>query len=146
MKMKINITFLILLSLFFFNGCARSYNVQLFSFPPETKPHESGWIYLGQIVSWDPFGKKSTDKGKREIEINITDKNKKAILQDKLQIDCATLEGNIHWDKFEMLTIELNETGNPYSEDEYNKNLTKEGPRHLVTLSYVWNGSEFIKN
>jgi hypothetical protein len=42
-------------------------------------------------------------------------------------------------------SIELFEEGNQFFTDEYNKKLVKEGPRHLLILTYAWDGNEFIK-
>ena len=38
------------------------------------------------------------------------------------------------------------EVGNEYAEDEYNQQLIKEGPKHLITLHYVWDGIKYIKS
>ena len=135
-----------MITLLFFTSCyRRSYSGQFFSFPPESKPHESSWTYQGQIIAWDPFGKTGTDKCKRKIEIYIKNKNDDNVLRDNFDLNCASLRGKIHWVKFEKLTIELFEEGNKFANDEYNKLLLKEGPKLLITLNYVWNENKFIK-
>ena len=67
------------------------------------------------------------------------------LLHDEIELVSSMLDKKIIWNKFESLQIMLYESGNEYAEDEYNKKLVKEGPRHLITLNYYWNGSKFIK-
>ena len=127
-------------------GCARSYSSIHFSYPPSSAPHEDNWTYSGLILAWDPLGKRPTEKGIRKIEIRIKDKDNKVVLKDQLELDCASIDRKIHWEKFDNLTIELFERGNEYAEDEYNRGLVKEGPKHLLTLKYHWNGTRFKRS
>ena len=83
--------------------------------------------------------------GQRKIEIFIYDKKENKLLHDEIILDCASLEREISWDKFDSLTIKLYERGNQFANNEYNKKLIKEGQRHLITLNYSWNGNKFTK-
>ncbi len=145
MKRKFNLTIVQLFFVFLLCSCSRSYTTISFSYPPNSEPHENNWAYIGQILTWDPLGNKSTEKGKRKIEIKIKDKNNKNVLHDTFELECASVDRNIHWEKFENLNIELFEKGNQFATDEYNERLIKEGPMHLLTLNYIWNGNGFIK-
>jgi hypothetical protein len=124
-------------------SCSQSYSFQAFSYPPESKPHETNWEYFGKIISLDPRGKSPVEKGKRKVEIVIIDKAQNKILKDKLELECASLRSKIQWSKFEEITIKIYEVGNQYAEDDYNKKLIKNGPNLLITLSYFWDGKQF---
>ena len=136
----------IILCFLFLFSCSRSYNSQYFSFPPGSKPHEDDWTYLCQIISWDPFWKNSTEKGNRKVQIFIQDTEKHDLLQDELKVESASIDAKIKWEDRQHIELMLYERGNEYAEDEYNKLLIKNGPRHLVTLNYFWNGEKYIKN
>ncbi len=45
------------------------------------------------------------------------------------------------WQRFQEIDISLQEVGNEYTEDDYNKALLAEGPRQLARLRYVFNKS-----
>ncbi|MCP3876249.1 MAG: hypothetical protein GY699_24290 [Desulfobacteraceae bacterium] len=132
-------------TLFLIFGCSRSYSIFFFSYPADSQPHENNWTHLGKIIAWDPRGKKATEQGKRKIEIIIHDKKESKLLHDEIELVSSMLDKKIIWNEFENLQIMLYESGNEFVEDEYNKKLVKEGPRHLITLNYYWNGSKFIK-
>jgi hypothetical protein len=129
-----------------FASCSRSYSIQAFSFPPGSKPHESNWTYICKVIDWQQIGKNHVEKGKRNIEIIISDKNKKNVLEDSFEIESASIRTNIKWLQLKHLTLELYEVGNKYADDEYNKNLLNKGPRHLITLNYVWDGEKYVKS
>jgi hypothetical protein len=145
MKIKIYQVIALFLALLYLCAWSHSNNFQVFSFPPGSKPHQDNWTYLCKVIDWAPFGKASVEKGKRKIDIIIHDKSKINVLQDTLEIESASIETKIKWYKFEHITLSLYERGNEYAKDEYNKRLIKEGRKHLVTLSYVWNGEKYTK-
>jgi hypothetical protein len=128
-----------------FSSCSRSYSFQAFSYPPDSQPHENNWTYICKVIDWQQTGKRQVEKGKRKIEIIINDRNKNNVLEDTLEIESASIETKIQWAELEQLTLDLYEVGNEYAEDEYNKQLIKEGPKHLITLNYVWDGKKYIK-
>ena len=99
-----------------------------------------------QVIDWAPWGKKATEKGERKIQIIITDKNKTNVLREELVLESASIKSKIKWDNLESLTLDLYEIGNQFAEDHYNKQLIKEGPRHLITLSYEWDGKKYINS
>lgn len=146
--MKSTIHKIAALSLFLmlFCGCSRTYSGQYFSFPPGTKPHENNWEYLCKIINWQQLGKHPVEKGKRKIEITINDKDKNKVLEDAFEIESASIETKIKWEKFEKISLDLYEVGNQYADDDYNKQLITTGPRHLTTLKYVWDGKKYIKS
>jgi hypothetical protein len=126
-------------------SCSRSYTFTAFSYPPTSKPHEDNWTYFGKVLIWDPVGKQPTEKGKRNLEITIHDRNKKVVLHDKITITSASMDAKVRWDQFKHIEIDLFERGNEYSKDEYNQKLLQNGPILLVTLKYVWTGNQFEK-
>ena len=146
MKIKTQQITTILFALLFLSGCSRSYSGQIFSFPPGSKPHENDWTYLCKVIDWAPRGKNATEKGKRKIQIIIHDKNKNNVLWDEFELESASIESKIQWIKFENVTLDLYERGNEYAEDDYNKKLIKSGPKHLITLNYVWDGKKYIRS
>jgi hypothetical protein len=144
LKIKIHEISAAIIVLLLLCSCSRSYTGQFFSFPPGSKPHENDWTYLCQVIYWAPLGKKGTDKGKRKIQVIITDKNN--VLREEFELESASIESKIQWENLEGVTLDLYERGNQFAEDEYNNQLLKEGPRHLITLSYTWDGKKYIKN
>lgn len=146
MKNKVHQISTLLFILLLLFSCSRSYNGQYFSFPPGSKPHENNWTYLCKVISWDPVGKEPTDKGNRKIQIIIHDKEKNNLLRDEFELVSASINSRIKWENRKHLNLEIYERGNQFAEDDYNKQLIKEGPRHLITLSYVWVGNKYIKS
>ena len=142
--MNFNKIFILFLSIIVLCSCSQSYSFQAFSYPPESQPHETNWMYLCKVISWDPRGKHPVEKGKREIEIIIVDKTQNMVLEDKFEIESASIRSEIRWANFEILTLEIYEVGNEYADDSDNKKLVMEGRKHLKTLSYIWNGKKFI--
>jgi hypothetical protein len=146
LKTRIQKTTVVSFVLMFLCSCARSYSSQYFSYPPDSKPHENDWTYFCKIIIWDPFGNRPVEKGKRKIEIVINDKNKNKVLEDKFEIESASVETKIKWMELKQITFDLYEVGHKHAEDEYNKLLIKEGPKHLVTLNYICSGKKYIKS
>ncbi|MFZ5564048.1 MAG: hypothetical protein ACOZBW_08335 [Thermodesulfobacteriota bacterium] len=127
-------------------SCSRSYSGEFFSFPPRSKPHENNWTYLCQVTNWAPFGKNATERGNRKIQIIVNDKNKTKMLEDEFELVSASIRSKITWERIEKLSLDLYEVGNKFAEDDYNKKLIEEGPRHLITLNYIWDGKKYIKS
>ncbi len=146
MKIRINKISVIFLAFLFLYSCARSYSGQYFSFPPGSEPHENDWTHLCKIIVWDPFGKRPIERGKRKIQVFIQDKDKNNVLTDKFVLESASIESKVRWEKFERITLYIYEVGNKFAEDDYNKRLIKAGPKHLITLRYLWDGKKYIKN
>ncbi len=136
----------LLFTLILFSSCSRDYSFQSFAFPPDSQPHENNWSYLCKVIYWQQAGKVPVEKGKRKIEIIINDKNKNKVLEDTFEIVSTSIETKIQWTEFERLVLNIYEKGNKYAEDEYNKKLIKDGPKHLITISYVWDGNKYIKS
>ncbi len=63
-----------------------------------------------------------------------------------MEFESASIASKIQWEESERLTLDIYERGNQFAEDDYNKQLTEEGPRHLITLSYAWDGNKYIKS
>lgn len=136
MKTKI---FYFLVIAFLVGGCARSYTSQYQAFPPGTVPHEKGWSHLCQVVTWAKHRGPITRKGPKNIEIIIKDNVGKILLGDEVSVESASTRPEIEWTKFENVRVVVYETGNEYSEDDYNRALVKGGPKLLLTLSYTYN-------
>ncbi len=139
--------FLLFILLFLLTSCVEHYTGQFFSFPPGSKPHTNDWLYLGDItITSDKLP--LTAKSNRNVNIKINDKNKRLFLNEDLTFNCASIRANIVWNEFEKIIIELYEEGNPYSEDEYNKQLIISGSNHLITLIYKYDpkNKKFIRD
>ncbi|MBP7434149.1 hypothetical protein KA996_11455 [bacterium] len=119
-------------------SCKSHYTLQGFSFPPGSKAHENNWEYYGKVIV-TCYEKKFTNKNEKTVEIKINDREKKLLLEDKFKFDAASIEAKVEWEKFEEITVELLEEGNQFSEDEYNKQLLKNGPKSLRKLKYIYN-------
>jgi len=122
------------------SGCrGTNYTVQLFSYPPDTKPHDSNWEYLGKIVVYSKEEGPLTRKSKKSVDITIVDREQNRVLEDKHTFDCASIRASIEWEQFENIHITLFEEGNEFAEDSYNKDLSKKGRVVLVELEYKFN-------
>lgn len=144
-EMKSHKVIAIIFSMFLLTSCCRSFGSQLFSYPPGSKPHENNWTYFGVVRQWEPNFKALSQRGKRKIEIIVSDKSDHKVLEDSFQIDSAYIHPEINWTTFEELSINLYEEGNKFASDDYNKQLIKEGPRKLNTLLYSWTGNKFVR-
>jgi hypothetical protein len=127
-------------------SCSRSYSFQAFSYPPGSKPHETNWTYLLKVISWDPRGMHPVERGKRDIDIIINDKTKNTILEDKIELESASIRSEVRWTNFERLTLDIYEVGNEYANDSYNKKRIAKGRKLLKTLIYVWDGKKYIRH
>ena len=144
MKRRFDISIAVLTCLLFLAACSGSYSGYHFSYPPGSEPHENNWTHLGKILVWDPYGKGTTDRAEKKVEITIVDKNKKNILRHKIKQTSASISQEVYWEEFGRITIKLFEVGNKYAEDQYNKHLVEQGPKHLITLSFSWDGDKFV--
>ena len=63
-----------------------------------------------------------------------------------MELESASIDCKIQWSEFERLTLNLYESGNKFANDEYNMSLIKEGPKHLITLTYVWDADKYVKS
>lgn len=126
-------------------ACSRGYSGQHFSYPPGSKPHEDNWQYAGVVRQWEPLFKSIAEKGKRKVDIVVTTKDYRKVLEDSFHVESAGLRPRITWNRFAELVIVLYEEGNQFADDEYNKKLIREGPRKIAILLYDWNGEGFVK-
>jgi hypothetical protein len=86
------------------------------------------------------------ERGKRDIDIIINDKTKNTVLEDKIELESASIRSEVKWTNFERLTLDIYEVGNEYADDSYNKKRIAEGRKLLKTLIYVWDGEKYIRN
>lgn len=125
--------------LLFAASCRKTdYAGQYFSFPPGSKPHENNWEYTG-VITVSSNQTPITAKSKKKVNIKIYDRNESIYLNEEYEFDSASIDANVVWEKFEEIRIELDEVGNEFAEDDYNKQLVKSGPNKLLNLTYKYN-------
>lgn len=146
---KRSISFFVLLIILSFAGCKGAvYSGQYFAFPPDSKPHENNWDFLGEVIASTKESGPFSQKSLKKIQIYIIDKNKRKLLSDEFHFKCGGIESSIQWETFEKIQIRINEVGSAYVEDAYNKQLLKTGPRLLLDLHYIYDdlSKKFIKS
>lgn len=130
---------IILVALFLYGCKGEVYSGKLFSYPPNSQPHDNNREYLGKVIVTQKENTPFTRKAHKTIRINIEkDSNQKKYLSDKLIFFCADIDPVIEWDHFENLNITLFEVGNEFADDDYNRQLIKTGPQKLIHLFYVF--------
>ncbi len=132
---------IITISLILYACKSKAYYGKHFSYPPNSKLHESNWKYRGFVKITSNKSGAFSNKSKKHIRIEVIDKEKNNYLNDELDFNCGGIDIIIKWEKFEILNIILNEVGSEYVNDNYNKQLIKEGPRDLINLKYNFNHS-----
>ncbi len=116
-----------------------AYSILYFTYPPDTKPHEGDYEYLGMIYYETQQGENSTDRKQKNVRIEIKDKEKNIKLKREYQLTSATIDHKTTWDDLNTLRIELYERGNKYNDtDDYNRFLLEEGPRKLLVLEFTY--------
>jgi len=137
--------FLIIFIIMLLSSCLKvEYSTQLFSFPPESKPHVHNWQYLliiNVFTSQKPISKKS----KKKVQLKIIDKKKNILLDDSYYLYCASVNASVVWKNFKTINIELLEVGNKYAVDRHNIYLLKSGPTKLMDLLYTYKNKHYIK-
>lgn len=120
-------------------GCKGSVNSShLFSYPPDSLPHDDRWTYLGEVMVSSKERGPLTRKSRKSVVISVVDRNKKVYLSDQFKFECANIESSITWEDFKEIQIVLSEVGNKFAEDSYNQQLVKKGPHRLAGLKYVY--------
>jgi hypothetical protein len=112
------------------------YSTRFYSYPPSSSPHGNDWDYLGFIKMTSTEKGTFSSKSKKRVTITVMDKDNNIYLDDKLTFICSGIKAIIKWDQFKQLEIILNEVGNRFAQDEYNKQLLLNGPNNLVCLKY----------
>jgi len=137
---KIYLLFLILLctSMVIVNCRGSVYSFYAFSYPPSSKPHEDNWEYLGKVIVASNEVGALSKKSKKGVQIIVVNKLKQTVLSDDLKFVCGSIDAKIIWQQFEEIEITLYEIGNPYAEDEYNKELIVKGPNRIAHLEYLF--------
>lgn len=107
---------------------------QEFSFPANTKPHESGWKYRGTVrmTSSGPW----LERNSKTIEIYVYDNAGKQTLLERLTIPVGPLQVAVVWNEERVLSIALVEEGNPFGAGDYNALLLQRGPSPVKKLTY----------
>jgi len=126
-----NIIFLAVILLISLTACKGSYSFNLFSFPPNTKPHENHWTYLGKIVVYDNPAFFSTKPPKKTLEISISDTQGNTLLTDKVNVVGVSFRYHIEWEASDNLLINVSESGQSASNP-------------LVSLNYQLKNNKFI--
>ena len=89
------------ISVLLIGACARSYSSQLFAFPSEVKPHESGWTYLGTVTIWDKSGVAPLEPVNKKMSVVIRDVDGEKLLDETFEVlpvdTLDELERNIYW-------------------------------------------------
>lgn len=112
------------------------YLYKAFTFPPGSLPHEDKWQYSGKVIVSSNESGPLAKKSKKKVQIKVTDRKENIMLSDDFSFVSANIEATVTWDKFDEIDIILSEVGNQYAEDQYNKDLLKNGPRQLACLKY----------
>jgi len=99
---------LIVILLTTLTACTSSYSFKLFSFPPNTQPHDNDWTYLGKIVVYDKPGISSTEMAEKTLEITVTDTQGNELLTDHVIVVGGSFRYHIQWESLENLHIEVN--------------------------------------
>ncbi len=117
------------------------YTLQIFCFPPGSKPHEGDWQYETMIIVLSDE-RPLTSKSKKVVKIRIHDQNKTIFLNENFEFNCASIKANVLWNEFEQISIELFEEGNKFAKDKYNEQLMGSGPKRLIELMYQYDHDE----
>jgi hypothetical protein len=131
--------FLVTLVLSACNGTP--YSFMLFSYPPNTRPHDDGWQYLAKVAVFSEKQGALTNRTKKNIHISIIDRKKRVYLTHTLQVVSANVGSTFRWDRFEEMHVDLLEVGNEFADDAYNRMLLKSGPNVLARLTFTYDAS-----
>lgn len=129
------ITGLLVIFSFTLSCSGSEYTTHHFSYPPGTKPHENEWQYM-TLVTVTSKQSPITKKSRKKVNIQVYDRNKTTLLNEDFEFVVASIDAKVVWNKFEELSVELDEVGNKFAEDTYNVHLVKSGPNKLLKLTY----------
>lgn len=76
-----------------------------------------------------------TDRSSKEVQLTIVDHSENLLLEKRYSFFCASIKATADWVEFDSLNLKLNEVGNSFAKDEYNKKLIEIGPITLIQLS-----------
>lgn len=120
------------ISVLVIGACTRSYSSQLFTFPSEVKPHESGWTYLGTVTVWDKSGVAPQEPANKRMTVVIRDADGERLLDEHFEIHGGTFEHRIEWNEVRFLRIETWGT-KPQSD------------KPLLVLNFEFDGADFTQ-
>lgn len=115
------------------------YTIQAFTFPKGSKIHKNDWAYMTKIKvssKHTPI----TDKSNKIVEITIYDNLENNLFERRFSFFCASIKATAEWENFDSLNVNLQEVGNKYAKDNYNKKLIINGPLTLIQLSLKYDG------
>ena len=120
-----------LLSFLFLGACTGSYSFQMFTYPSDVPPHESGWLYRGKIVTVDPYGVSPTEPVEKSLIVSIETGAGNTILSDEMKITGGTFQYEVTWQEKEELLISI-------------FGLVPKSEEPIKTLTYHFNGKTFV--
>jgi hypothetical protein len=127
--------FLLFIFLFLFTFTCRdggTYKFSLFSYPPNSTPHESDWEYLGEVYLWE----QNKNYGVTHVTIAVENKNDEYLLIDKFELSLPSnmIDACEKWDVFDSLTIYFSKCDDFCCDDS--------GAVHFQERLYIYNESE----
>ena len=121
----------------------KDYTVKAFTFPKGSKVHKNDWDYMAEIIvssSHTPI----TDKSKKNVIIKILNSSKKVLFEKEYDFIGASIRAYATWDVYHTISLKIQEEGNEYAEDKYNKDLIQSGPKIMVDLLCHYNQEKSI--
>jgi hypothetical protein len=133
-----------LVSLLLLISCGKKeYTVKALTFPKGSKVHKNDWDYMAEVIvssSHTPI----TDKSKKNVKIKIINNLKKVLFEKEYDFIGASIRAYATWDVHHTISMRIQEEGNKYAEDKYNKDLIQNGPKILVDLICHYNQEKSI--
>ena len=114
---------------------------KIFNYSPYDNEYKKDQQYKCKVIVTSRISPITT-RSTKKVKIIIYDQTEALFLEDSFKFISADIQSKVFWDKFEEIKIMLFERGYKHLEDDYNKQLSKSGPKKMIELLYHYDSKD----